>query len=77
MSNKKTKILIISILIAVSVITGSAFAVISIKNANDKKAQEAAQNTPAAKKASADNQTMERRKSFNSTSSCPYGRELT
>ena len=59
MSNKKTRILIISILAAILIIAGSVFAVISIKNANDKRAQEAAQNTPAAKKASADSQKME------------------
>lgn len=59
MSNKKTTIIMISIILTVAVIAGSIFTVISIKNANDKKALEAAQNTPAAKKATADTKKME------------------
>ena len=54
----KKKILIISaIVVIVLAISGAAYTYISIKTANDKKAQEAAaaaKNTPAAKKATAD-----------------------
>ena len=59
MSNKKTIILTISILIAILIIAGTAFTLISIKNTNDKKALEAAKNTPAAKKAEATDKKME------------------
>jgi len=59
MPNKKKIIIIISILIMVVLIAVSALTLISIKNANDKKAQEAAQNTPAAKKANATVKKME------------------
>lgn len=56
MSSKK-KILIISAIILVIFAAGGVFTFITIKTANDKKAQEAAaaaKNTPAAKKATAD-----------------------
>jgi len=59
MSSKK-KILIISIIVIIILaISGATYTYISIKNANDKKAQEAAKNTPAVKKTNADTKKEE------------------
>lgn len=59
MSNKKKFLIISAIIIIALAISGGAYAYISIKNANDKKAQEAVKNTPAVKKAEADTKKEE------------------
>lgn len=53
MLNKKN-IIILAIVTVIALTSGGIFAFVTIKNANDKKAQEAAKSTPAAKKATAD-----------------------
>jgi len=58
MLNKK-KILIISVILITILAIGGTYAYISIKSANDKKAQEAAKNTPAVKKTNADTKKEE------------------
>ena len=59
MPNKKKIIIIISILAASLLITSIAYTIITINNNNIEKALEATKNTPAAKKAKADDKKME------------------
>ena len=60
MNSSKKKMVIVSIAIAIFLmVLGTTVTVITIKNNNDKKAQEAAKNTPQAKKKAADSAKVE------------------